>query len=136
MESAEVIDSVLESSLELVEGAVALATQAESETTALRTKVSEQEKVILEKVAKQKIQADLIQETIRQLVDRSYLAAHHAEKLASQLKEDPNQALYLVQRLTQFGPAHEEGQGTKSAGLPASTVDQDGWGTVVHKGAA
>ena len=60
--------------------------------------------VELEKVAAEapKIDAALVDQTIRNLVASSCLEADHSEKLASELKKDPAVALRLVQRFIEL----------------------------------
>lgn len=97
--------------------------------------------VELEKVAAQaqthKIDAALVDQTIRNLVASSFLEADHSEKLASEIKQDPAVALRLVQRFIEIStPPFSEGQGVqKTASEDTNLGDPDGWSRVLSKGA-
>lgn len=115
----------------------------------LQIKLAQQDKVILEKVAAEKalmtkvaarpeLDPVVITETLAKLVDLSLLPAGETEKLASHLRQDPNSALRLVQRVATLSvPSHSEGRAVeKSASHFSSTSDPDGWGAVITQGAA
>jgi hypothetical protein len=97
--------------------------------------------VELEKVAAEaktpKIDAALVDQTIRNLVASSFLEADHSEKLASEIKQDPAVALRLVQRFIEIStPPFSEGQGVaKTASEDTNLGDPDGWSRVLSKGA-
>ncbi len=97
--------------------------------------------VELEKVAAEaktiKIDAALVDQTIRNLVASSFLDADHSEKLASEIKQDPAVALRLVQRFIEIStPPFSEGQGVaKTASEDTNLGDPDGWSRVLSKGA-
>lgn len=97
--------------------------------------------VELEKVAAEakttKIDAALVDQTIRNLVASSFLDADHSEKLAAEIKQDPAVALRLVQRFIEIStPPFSEGQGVaKTASEDTSLGDPDGWSRVLSKGA-
>ncbi len=97
--------------------------------------------VELEKVAAEakttKIDAALVDQTIRNLVASSFLDADHSEKLASEIKQDPAVALRLVQRFIEIStPPFSEGQGVaKAASEDTNLGDPDGWSRVLSKGA-
>jgi hypothetical protein len=100
------------------------------------------ERVIeLEKVATEtrvtKIDAALVDQTIRNLVASSFLEADHSEKLASEIKKDPAVALRLVQRFIEIStPPFSEGQGVqKTASEDTNLGDPDGWSRILSKGA-
>lgn len=112
------------------------------QVSALRAKLAQQEQVVLEKVASTKrspaFDEAVLRETIGQLVDLSLVSAAETEKLASHLRQDPNSALRLVQRVVTLSlPSHSEGRALeKSANHAASESDPDGWGRVIKQGAA
>jgi hypothetical protein len=97
--------------------------------------------VELEKVAAEapttKIDAALVDQTIRNLVASSFLEAGHSEKLASEIKKDPAVALRLVQRFIEIStPPFSEGQGVeKTASEDTNLGDPDGWSRILSKGA-
>lgn len=97
--------------------------------------------VELEKVAAEsqtpKIDAALVDQTIRNLVASSFLEADHSEKLASEIKKDPAVALRLVQRFIEIStPPFSEGQGVqKTASEDTNLGDPDGWSRILSKGA-
>jgi hypothetical protein len=97
--------------------------------------------VELEKVAAEaktpKIDAALVDQTIRNLVASSFLEADHSEKLASEIKQDPAVALRLVQRFIEIStPPFSEGQGVaKAASEDTNLGDPDGWSRILSKGA-
>lgn len=97
--------------------------------------------VELEKVASEnstpKVDAALVDQTIRNLVASSFLEHEHSEKLASEIKKDPAVALRLVQRFIEIStPPFSEGQGVqKAASEDTNLGDPDGWTRVVTKGA-
>jgi hypothetical protein len=127
----------LQESLALVDQALGLCAQLETEHAA---KSAEAERVYLEKVASLRpaFDAGLMATTLSQLEALSMIEPGTRVKLASQLAQEPNQALHLVQRLLSISsPAHQEGAAIdKSAGDHAPSSDPDGWGEVVRKGAA
>lgn len=95
----------------------------------------------LEKVASQasssKVDAGLVQQTVRNLVASSFLDAEHSEKLASEIHNDPSVALRLVQRFIEIStPPFSEGHGVqKTASEDNNLGDPDGWTRVLSKGA-
>lgn len=110
--------------------------KAYSEAQQLRTKVIELEKVASDTTAT-KIDASLVDQTIRNLVASSFLEAEHSVKLATEIKKDPSVALRLVQRFIEISsPPFSEGQGVaKSASEDTELGDPDGWSTILSKGA-
>lgn len=115
----------------------------------LQIKLAQQDKVILEKVAAEKaltekaasrpaLDAVVITETLAKLVDLSLLPPGETEKLAGHLRQDPNSALRLVQRVATLSiPSHSEGRAMdKSANHYSPSSDPDGWGAVITQGAA
>jgi hypothetical protein len=101
-----------------------------------QARVVELEKVAAEKQT-HKVDAALVDQTIRNLVASSFLEAEHSEKLASEIKQDPAVALRLVQRFIEIStPPFSEGQGVqKTASDDTNLGDPDGWSAVVTKGA-
>jgi hypothetical protein len=131
-------NAVIHESLALVDQALGVCDQLEREHAA---KQAEAERVYLEKVAALKrpaLDPAIVDRTLQQLVALSLIDPGQQVKLASQLAQDPNQALELMQRLlTISSPAHQEGRAIeKSADDRTPTSDLDGWGDVVRKGAA
>jgi hypothetical protein len=125
---SEILDICLEA-LEEVKAAYAEAQQQHNRV------------VELEKVAAVthtiKIDAALVDQTIRNLVASSFLEADHSEKLASEIKKDPAVALRLVQRFIEIStPPFSEGQGVaKTASEDTNLGDPDGWSRILSKGA-
>lgn len=108
----------------------------ERENQALREKLAQQERLTLEKVAGTVVDPNLARQTVDRLVACSYLDAGQAAKVAAAIQSNPNEALHIVQRLIEHGPAHEEGSGTSfSANATKSAADNDGWSEVARKGA-
>ncbi len=133
--------SILQESLALVDQALGVCTQMEADHAALQAKHADTERVYLEKVAamqKSPLDSRLVDQTLQQLEELSLIDTKSRVKLASQLADDPNQALHLMQRLLSLSaPAHQEGQAIdKSADDHTPPSDQDGWHEVVRKGAA
>lgn len=131
---------LLQESLTLVDQSLGVCAQLEADNVSLRAKHADTERVYLEKVAalqKSPVDAQLVEQTLQQLEERSLIDPQSRAKIASQLMADPNQALHLMQRLLSLStPAHQEGRAIdKSAGDLAPSSDPDGWG-VVRKGAA
>lgn len=110
--------------------------KAYSEAQQLRTRVVELEKVAAVK-PQPKINGELVDQTVRNLVASAFLEAEHSEKLASEIKSDPSIALRLVQRFIEIStPPFSEGQGlAKSASEVNDLGDPDGWSRVVTQGA-
>jgi hypothetical protein len=117
--------------------------EALEEVKAAYVEAQQQQKrvVELEKVASEiqttKIDAALVDQTIRNLVASSFLEAGHSEKLASEIKKDPAVALRLVQRFIEIStPPFSEGQGVaKTASEDTNLGDPDGWSRILSKGA-
>lgn len=101
-----------------------------------QARVIELEKVAAD-ISVNKIDAALVQQTIRNLVASSFLDVEHSEKLASEIQKDPSVALRLVQRFIEIStPPFSEGQGVqKTASEEANLGDPDGWARVISKGA-
>jgi hypothetical protein len=125
---SEILDICLDA-LEEVKAAYVEAQQQQS-------RVVELEKVAAE-AANTKIDAALVDQTIRNLVASSFLEADHSEKLASEIKKDPAVALRLVQRFIEIStPPFSEGQGVqKTASEDTNLGDPDGWSRILSKGA-
>jgi len=125
---SEILDICLDA-LEEVKAAYVEAQQQQS-------RVVELEKVAAE-ATNTKIDAALVDQTIRNLVASSFLEAGHSEKLASEIKKDPAVALRLVQRFIEFStPPFSEGQGVeKTASEDTNLGDPDGWSRILSKGA-
>jgi len=125
---SEILDICLEA-LEEVKAAYVEAQQQQN-------RIVELEKVAAE-VKAPKIDAALVDQTIRNLVASSFLEADHSEKLASEIKKDPAVALRLVQRFIEIStPPFSEGQGVaKTASEDTNLGDPDGWSRVLSKGA-
>lgn len=125
---SEILDICLDA-LEEVKAAYVEAQQQQS-------RVVELEKVAAES-ATMKIDAALVDQTIRNLVASSFLEAGHSEKLASEIKKDPAVALRLVQRFIEIStPPFSEGQGVeKTASEDTNLGDPDGWSRILSKGA-
>jgi hypothetical protein len=136
--------STLEQALQICAGLEQEKAALNKQVVELQTKLAQQDKVVLEKVAAAKAATRLeldpvtITETLAKLVDLSLLPPGESEKLASHLRQDPNSALRLVQRVATLSvPSHSEGRAVeKSASHFASTSDPDGWGKVITQGAA
>jgi len=76
--------------------------------------------------------------TVRNLVASSFLDSVHAEKLASELTQNPNVALSLIQRFIEISaPPFSEGQGVNKSATEDTQVlgDPDGWARILSKGA-
>jgi hypothetical protein len=125
---SEILDICLDA-LEEVKAAYVEAQQQQS-------RVVELEKVAAE-ATNTKIDAALVDQTIRNLVASSFLEAGHSEKLASEIKKDPAVALRLVQRFIEIStPPFSEGQGVeKTASEDTNLGDPDGWSRILSKGA-
>lgn len=125
---SEILDICLEA-LEEVKAAYFEAQQKQK-------RIVELEKVAAEAQAP-KIDAALVDQTIRNLVASSFLEADHSEKLASEIKKDPAVALRLVQRFIEIStPPFSEGQGVqKTASEDTNLGDPDGWSRILSKGA-
>jgi hypothetical protein len=125
---SEILDICLEA-LEEVKAAYVEAQQQQK-------RVVELEKVAFE-AQTTKIDAALVDQTIRNLVASSFLESDHSEKLASEIKKDPAVALRLVQRFIEIStPPFSEGQGVaKTASEDTNLGDPDGWSRVLSKGA-
>lgn len=111
--------------------------KAYSEAAQLRSKVIELEKVASVKVEAPKVDTELVDQTIRNLVASSFLEVEHSEKLASEIKSDPSVALRLVQRFIEIStPPFSEGQGVMKAASEGNNLgDPDGWSRVLSDGA-
>jgi hypothetical protein len=115
--------------------------EALEEVKAAYVEAQQQQKrvVELEKVASEtqttKIDAALVDQTIRNLVASSFLESDHSEKLASEIKKDPAVALRLVQRFIEIStPPFSEGQGVaKTASEDTNLGDPDGWSRILSK---
>ena len=125
----EVIDICL-SSLEEVKTAY-------SEASKLQDKLVELEKVAAAAPKYKEIDSELVTQTVRNLVASSFLESAHAEKLATELKRNPEAALHLVQRFIEISaPPFSEGQGVDKIASEDNTLgDPDGWSNVVSYGA-
>jgi hypothetical protein len=125
---SEILDICLDA-LEEVKAAYVEAQQQQS-------RIVELEKVAAE-ATNTKIDAALVDQTIRNLVASSFLEAGHSEKLASEIKKDPAVALRLVQRFIEIStPPFSEGQGVeKTASEDTNLGDPDGWSRILSKGA-
>lgn len=125
---SEILDICLEA-LEEVKAAYVEAQQRQNRIVELE-KVAAEAKIT-------KIDAALVDQTIRNLVASSFLDADHSEKLASEIKQDPAVALRLVQRFIEIStPPFSEGQGVaKTASEDTNLGDPDGWSRVLSKGA-
>jgi len=125
---SEILDICLDA-LEEVKAAYVEAQQQQN-------RIVELEKVAAE-VSTTKIDAALVDQTIRNLVASSFLEADHSEKLASEIKKDPAVALRLVQRFIEIStPPFSEGQGVaKTASEDINLGDPDGWSRILSKGA-
>ena len=125
---SEILDICLDA-LEEVKAAYVEAQQQQS-------RVVELEKVAAE-ATNTKIDAALVDQTIRNLVASSFLEAGHSEKLASEIKKDPAVALRFVQRFIEIStPPFSEGQGVeKTASEDTNLGDPDGWSRILSKGA-
>ncbi len=125
---SEILDICLEA-LEEVKAAYVEAQQQQNRIVELE-KVAAEAKIT-------KIDAALVDQTIRNLVASSFLDADHSEKLASEIKQDPAVALRLVQRFIEIStPPFSEGQGVaKTASEDTNLGDPDGWSRVLSKGA-
>jgi hypothetical protein len=125
---SEILDICLEA-LEEVKAAYVEAQQQQN-------RIVELEKVAAEATTT-KIDAALVDQTIRNLVASSFLEAGHSEKLASEIKKDPAVALRLVQRFIEIStPPFSEGQGVeKTASEDTNLGDPDGWSRILSKGA-
>jgi hypothetical protein len=126
---SEILDICLEA-LEEVKAAYVEAQQQQN-------RIVELEKVAAEANTTTKIDAALVDQTIRNLVASSFLEAGHSEKLASEIKKDPAVALRLVQRFIEIStPPFSEGQGVeKTASEDTNLGDPDGWSRILSKGA-
>lgn len=130
---ASTVDSeILDICLEALEEVKTAYTEAQQQ----QNRIVELEKVAAE-TQTTKIDAALVDQTIRNLVASSFLEADHSEKLASEIKKDPAVALRLVQRFIEIStPPFSEGQGVeKTASEDTNLGDPDGWSRILSKGA-
>lgn len=131
--NASTVDSeILDICLEALEEVKTAYTEAQQQ----QNRIVELEKVAAE-TKNAKIDAALVDQTIRNLVASSFLEADHSEKLASEIKKDPAVALRLVQRFIEIStPPFSEGQGVqKTASEDTNLGDPDGWSRILSKGA-
>lgn len=131
--NASTVDSeILDICLEALEEVKTAYTEAQQQ----QNRIVELEKVAAE-TQTTKIDAALVDQTIRNLVASSFLEANHSEKLASEIKKDPAVALRLVQRFIEIStPPFSEGQGVeKTASEDTNLGDPDGWSRILSKGA-
>jgi hypothetical protein len=131
--NASTVDSeILDICLEALEEVKTAYTEAQQQ----QNRIVELEKVAAE-TQTTKIDAALVDQTIRNLVASSFLEADHSEKLASEIKKDPAVALRLVQRFIEIStPPFSEGQGVeKTASEDTNLGDPDGWSRILSKGA-
>jgi hypothetical protein len=132
--SATLIPDILSICLESLEEVK----KAYSEAQQLQNRVVELEKVASEHTTvTATIDADLVNQTVRNLVASSFLNAEYSEKLASEIQRDPAIALRLVQRFIEIStPAFSEGQGVeKLASEETKQDDPDGWSRLISQGA-
>ena len=124
----------LPEALELCLASIEEVKTAYSEAARLQTKLVELEKVATHKNT---VDADLVKQTVRNLVASAYVEPAYAEKLATELQDNPTAALHLIQRFIENStPPFSEGQGVaKLASGDATTNDPDGWFNVVSRGA-
>jgi lipoate-protein ligase A len=129
---SKVDSEILDICLEALDEVKAAYTEAQQK----QNRIVELEKVAGEAQTR-KIDAALVDQTIRNLVASSFLEADHSEKLASEIKKDPAVALRLVQRFIEIStPPFSEGQGVqKTASEDTNLGDPDGWSRILSKGA-
>lgn len=126
--------------LGLLENSLALnktAATAQAEVADLRAKLAAAPKVVLQKVATEAVLDNgLLDETLQTLVDTAYLTPGNREKLAAELRGNPNAVLRLAGRIATLSiPGHTSGAGVKSASATTTPTAAGEWDKVVAEGA-
>ena len=121
--------------LEYIESSAQRMADLSEENKELQTKVAElsEQKVILEKVAAAPVFADEhIDKLISDLGTARVIDPLQAEKVASLIKEDPQQILSLMEKLAEASTQYSAGEGIPSE---SNTVDSDpdGWAQLTRK---
>ncbi len=127
--TAETISPLFEELTDIALASLHACKSARAEAERLQAELDTKDKVILEKIANEArpaLDAQLIDDTVRQLEAFGFVDADSRVKIASELRKDPNQALVLVGRLMEIStPMPDEGKGvpkqanTETPGIPA-----------------
>lgn len=127
---------LLDNVLDFMDSSIVTQSKLEQEKQALVQKLSDADKVLLEKVATAKASAldpDRVNAAIDRLVTLQIIPLELHAKVASQLRKDPNSALSLLAQVAEnLSSAPAEGYGVqKEASAEHDDSDPDGWGDVL-----
>jgi hypothetical protein len=134
------VDAIMDELLGALENSLTLnksASAAQAEVAELRVKLATSgPPVVLQQVSTEPtLDPELLNQTLRDLVDTAYLHEDDVPKMAATLKKDPNALLKLASRIATLStPAHESGHGVKSAST-RTPLASDEWDIVREKGA-
>jgi len=129
---------ILDEALELAESAL-LAQQSEQkkiaakeqENATLRQQLADQERVILEKVAKQRVLNPIeLDRLFDQFENLNILTPKERVKLASHIQRDPNLLLPMFQKAAEMltkAPGEGSGLDKEDGSQPGGGKDPDGW---------
>jgi hypothetical protein len=121
--------------LDYIESSAQRMADLSDENKDLQTKVAElsEQKVILEKVASAPVFADAhIDKLITDLGTARIIDPMQSEKVASLIKEDPQQILSLMEKLAEASTNYSAGEGIPSDSSDSDS-DPDGWGQLTRK---
>lgn len=139
--SREELDNLLgmtEEALQAAKSAHEQLAHAREENNTLR-KAAEESKVRLEKIASEtpRLDESLVDATVYKLVQTAFIAPDFQEKFASELKQNPDTAFRLIQRIVDISAQpYEEGRGyPKAASTKSTEPGDDLWAKVLEEGA-